>query len=122
MVAMWHLRTDKEGRWALFRPYEWYLFNYMLEMKDEIVSTLHAWKYLTEIKHIQISRASVINKLKDWAKDGLLTTTDASGKGGLRKDYTMIMTPEEAQIHIANKLLDSLDNALTLISITSIKQ
>ena len=122
MVAMWHLRTDKEGRWALFRPYEWALLNYMLEMKDEVVPTGQAWRYIVETKGIKISRATIINKLTGWAKEGLLTTTDASGKGGVRKDYTMIMTPEEAQLHIANRLLKSLDNALTKVKIEQLPE
>lgn len=101
----------------MFRPYEWALLNYMLEMKDEIVPTGQAWRYIVETKGIKISRASIIFKLTDWAKDGLLTTTDASGKGGIRKDYTMIKTAEEAQLHIANKLLKSLNDALTKITV-----
>ena len=119
---MWNLRTDKESRWALFRPYEWALLNYMLEMKDEIVSTAQAWKYITETKKINISRASVINKMTDWAKDGLLTTTDASGKGGLRKDYTMIMTRKEAQRHITNILLKSINGVFPKIIVAQLHE
>ena len=119
---MWKLRTDKEGRWALFRPYEWYLFNYMIDMKDEVVSTVQAWEYLVKVKSLQISRASVIHKMKDWAKDGLLTTTDASGRGGLRKDYTMIMTREEADRHVVNKLLKSINGVFPKLIVAQLHE
>lgn len=112
---MWHLRTNKEGRWALFRPYEWSLFNYLLDRKGEKVTSSEAHLYLEQ--KLSISRASVINKLQDWHKDGLIERIDGTGKGGVHGKYTMNKTPEEAQHYIANLLLKSLNNALTKINV-----
>lgn len=105
---MWKIDTGKKGRWALFKPYEWELFNYATFNKDKEFSTKDAHLALKE----KVSRASIIIKLQEWAKQGLLATSKTSGKGGIRDNYIMIKSRVEAEQHIANLIIKSLNEAL----------
>lgn len=102
----------------MFKPYEWALFNYLLDMKDLEIKSAEAHLYL-EQKH-KISRASVIFKLQEWEKDGLLDVITGTGKGGVHSKWIMRKTPQEAQRHIANLLLKSLNDALTKVMVTQL--
>lgn len=72
---------DRKGLDTLFKPYQIKALK-ILEAKQPC-QTLDIW---TPLKH-EISRASIINFLKDMADRGYLTNTKASGKGGMRPVY-----------------------------------
>lgn len=117
---MWTLRTDKKGKWAIFKPYEYKLLQILHRQKGSAMTTGEAHEML-ETEKITISRASVIQKLQEWAEDGLIETANETAKGGVRAKYTMNKTQREIQQHIASRFVDKLNEALPNVLVTVLK-
>ena len=94
----------------------------LIERQGEPITSGEAFTYLVTKKSLKISRASVIFKLQEWGKDGLLDASNGTGKGGVHGIWTLNKTAEEVQHHIARKLLKAMNGALPNVIITILKK
>ena len=80
-----NIDTEKEGLKAFFQDWQVPLVVYLHETGREM-SSRDCWQYLRDID-VNISRASVINFLKQAYGEGILHMHEVTGKGGHRAIY-----------------------------------
>jgi len=110
------LDTQKPGLCALFLPYKAVMLKHLYEVTktDSLAGkgSGYLWKWLQKnAKRLGVttmSRASVVNALNDLVDEGLLKFKEVTGKGGIRRLYSVAMTPREFEDHFLNEFIATL--------------
>ncbi len=89
---MWKIDTGKETILALMKPYHHAIISMILKSRTALTTgDLHT---KLNAEGFIISRASVINYCKLLAANDVISFEEASGKGGIHREYSKIMSWE----------------------------
>ena len=89
---MWKIDTTKKSILALMKPYQHGIISMILESRTALTTgDLHT---KLNAEGFIISRASVINYCKLLAANDVISFEEASGKGGIHREYSKIMSWE----------------------------
>ena len=70
------------------------------------------WERVNQRRGKPISRASIINFLKDMRENGILQRLDETGKGGHRTRYSPSMNEQELKQHLVEVVKKKLDEMM----------
>ena len=102
------LDTGKESLDMFFKDYQVESLRYLWRIQPEGAKSKAVWTNVNESLQGSISRASIINYLNDMVEERLLTYTEATGKGGHHRVYTIKYGETEFKQHIAGFIIGKL--------------
>lgn len=102
------LDTGKESLDMFFKDYQVESLRYLWHIQPEGAKSKAVWTNVNESLQGSISRASIINYLNAMVDEGLLTYTEATGKGGHHRVYTIKYGEKEFKQHIAGLIIEKL--------------
>jgi len=103
--------SSEKGLRTIMREYQDICMRFLWERGEEGVNTAKAWLHINKIlieEEKSISRASIINFLKDMNEKGILNYREKPAKGGYHRIYTPIFDEAEFKEHIARQIIEKL--------------
>ena len=101
--------ASKPGPGAIIKGYQEAALRYLLSVGGKGAGSRQVWKHVNQaISPRTVSRASVIILLDSMVEDGLLTCTEATGKGGRRRIYRTKHDEAGFKEHVAGAVVRSL--------------
>lgn len=107
----WKLDLSQEGDQIIFKDYQKAIIAILVQDLDKDFTSKNMHEALLE-GGIKISRASVIFYLDFLYKEGLLTCTEKTGKGGYHRVYRAAKDWEGMKRYIIIRFIEGLGEAL----------
>ena len=107
----WTLMLAKKGTLKLFTEYKTAIIKYLLNNTEKGQGSGKVWQALQD-QGVTVSRASVIFFLNFMVDDGLCIFTDATGKGGHHRLYSLAHDWEGVKRHLKIRIIEGLGEAL----------
>ena len=102
------LDTSQSGLGMFFRDWQIRILGYLWGTQLNGTTSGMVWSHLQETMDEPVSKASVINYLKDMAENGVLREDKEPGKGGYYGVYYQKYTESEFKQHIAEYVIRKL--------------
>ncbi len=99
---------EKKGLAKILLHYQQEALNSIWRNSEKGQTSREVHEYVNGKIDGSISRASIINFLKDMADEGVLDYEMHPGKGGMRPIYTPRMNESEFKTHVAQTIIASL--------------
>jgi predicted transcriptional regulator len=108
---LWKINTNIAGIRSLFKQYQYKIILKILDLKKGThITSGEMHDFLTD-EGLDISRASVINYLQELDKNGIVSMKEATGKGGVQRRYSPLLTFEQIIERITTDTLKTLHSA-----------
>ena len=99
---------EQNGLAKVLRDYQIEALNHLWKNGEKGQTTRQTYEYVNSRIGGSISRASIINFLKEMADEGVIEYTERSGKGGYHRVYTPLLTESEFKRYVAQTMISSL--------------
>ncbi len=99
---------EKNGLAKILRNYQIEALKSVWKNSEKGLTSREVYEYVNGKIDGSISRASIINFLKDMADEGVLDYEMHPGKGGMRPIYTSRMNESEFKTYVAQTMINSL--------------
>ena len=103
--------TSKKGLETVMTEYQAICLSFVWETGEKGASTSKAWLHVNKIlipEEKTISRASIINFLKNMGEKGILKYWERPGKGGYHRLYAPLYDEAKFKEHIAKQIIEKL--------------
>jgi predicted transcriptional regulator len=102
------LDTSKSGLDMFFKEWQIMILSYVWSVQKNGAKSGMVWDHLLGTMIKPVSRASVINFLKEMAERGVLREDKESRKGGYHGVYYSMFSESEFKRHLAEHLISKL--------------
>ena len=104
----YQLDTGQENLPMFFKDWELRVLKYLWDIQPSGAKSKDAWNHLQQTMSEPVSRASVINFLKEMAEKGVLREDMEPGKGGYHGVYYSMFSESEFKRHLAEHFIRKL--------------
>jgi len=102
------LDTGKESLEMFFKDWQVEALRYLWTVQPDGANSRAVWMNVNQSLQGSISRASIINYLNAMVDEDLLTYTEATGKGGHHRIYSLNFSEAEFKQRLASQIITKL--------------